>query len=261
MFLHYDPYLQVNGRSVTIAEQTYVVDGKTYRVSVAFTLGSASYLLIVKATRATATIGANAQDGVIYFFNVKSAVEGAKLVWGVTQPPVDQLPQLKQISDMAWGIWRRRHPDGQNLGSINKFLVYYIVNPITNELVAEALRTYNLEPGQTRLIRVPQWPGVTFSMDSEQGVAMLGSPNGIAVGYFLAQHKTQLGGNKYVTDVQIFLNEDNDDEPYMIFHVADVQTDSSHGERPKGFEGIGITLARSPDSKSMIRKHIARARL
>jgi hypothetical protein len=31
----------------------------------------------------------------------------------------------------------------------------------------------------------------------------LGSPNGLAVGYFLAQHKRQLGG-KYVSKINVF---------------------------------------------------------
>src|SRR5690242_9281194 len=81
MFLHYDLSLKINGRSIPVEEQTYVVDGKTYRVRITFTPYSASSLLTLQATKAHATIGANSQDGIIYFFNVKSAVEGAKLAW------------------------------------------------------------------------------------------------------------------------------------------------------------------------------------
>lgn len=49
---------------------------------------------------------------------------------------------------------------------------------------------------------------------------LTGSPNGIAVGYFLAQHKAQLGGNKYASQVRLWVESDGYD-PCMIFHVVD----------------------------------------
>lgn len=48
-----------------------------------------------------------------------------------------------------------------------------------------------------------------------------GSPNGIATGYFLSQHKAQLSGNKYVYQVQVYVDTPGGD-PYMIFHIGDV---------------------------------------
>lgn len=137
---------------------------------------------------------------------------------------------------MAWGVWRRVHPGGQGLDNINLFLVSDITNDITKGLIAEALKTYGLEGGQVRAATVPMWPGLTFNMDSEEGAAMLGkvqywqascltiftgSPNGIAIGYFLAQHKTQLGGNKYPHIVQIW-TENVGGNSYMWFGVDDV---------------------------------------
>ncbi len=123
---------------------------------------------------AHAVIGVNTEAGVIYFVDIASAFEAAKSLWKVAKPSLDELPQLRQISDIAWGIWRRKHPDGQNLGRINKVLVDYVVNDITRKLIAKALKTYRVEDGHTRETSVPLFPGITFSMDTEQGAAMLG---------------------------------------------------------------------------------------
>jgi hypothetical protein len=49
---------------------------------------------------------------------------------------------------------------------------------------------------------------------------VLGSPNGVAVGYFLAQHKAQLG-NKKVASVQVFGHNSNvkGNDPVLMFKV------------------------------------------
>ncbi|KAJ8106913.1 hypothetical protein OPT61_g9226 [Boeremia exigua] len=216
-----------------------------------------------RATSALAVIGANAPDGVIYFINVKSAYEGARELWGVDNPTPDDLPQLRQISDMAWGAWRRKHSPGQPLGGIKKFFVDHIVNRVTIELVAEALKTYELEEGEIRPESVPNWPGLTFDMNTEQGLAMLGSPNGIAIGYFLAQHKTQLGGNKYVSKVQVFTNPEDDDSPYLLFWIADDPMPSSgdaQNEQGKVMRGLR-GAKRGHNARHVTRKHVIKAKL
>lgn len=48
---------------------------------------------------------------------------------------------------------------------------------------------------------------------------MVGSPNGLAVGYFLAQHKHRLG-NKAVEKVTVF-RPDRGGMPYLLFWVED----------------------------------------
>jgi len=75
---------------------------------------------------------------------------------------------------MAWGVWRRVHHGGEGLSNINLFLVSDITNEITKGLIAEALRSYELKDGVVRATKVPRWPGLTFSTDTEEGTAMLG---------------------------------------------------------------------------------------
>lgn len=184
-------------------------------------------------------------------------MSGAEGAWGVKFPPVDQLPELRQMSDLAWGIWRRVHPSGSGLSNINYFVVAQIVNTKTRELIAEAL-----EAGQDRVTTVPVWPGVTWDIESEQGAAMLGksqsgdlsratdltrgagSANGIAIGYFLSQHKVQLGGNKYVYQVQVYA-ENEGGYPYMVFHVKDApEVARKRNDRSKGAMSDNMVKAR-----------------
>ncbi|KAH6639024.1 hypothetical protein C7974DRAFT_448848 [Boeremia exigua] len=208
-----------------------------------------------------AAIGVNAEDGIVHFFDVRSAYEGAKRLWAVENAPMDELPALRQISDMAWGAWRRKHLDGQNLGKIRKFMVHTIINDITMDLIDEALKTYVLAPGEIRLGYVPFYPGVTFDMNSEEGAAMLGSPNGIAVGYFLAQHKTQLGGNRYVYKVQIF-DQEHTDATYMVFWIADEPLSwEGQAQQENRVEGAGKILKRSLDGRNVLREHIVTTEL
>lgn len=37
------------------------------------------------------------------------------------------------------------------------------------------------------------WPGMEFNMETDEGKAILGSPNGYGIPYFLITHKNQLG--------------------------------------------------------------------
>jgi hypothetical protein len=114
-------------------------------------------------------MAANADDGIVFFIDRRSAVSGAAGAWGVKIPPVDQLPELRQMSDLAWGMWRRVHPSGIGLGNMNYFVVAQVVNTETRGLIAEAL-----DLGQDHLVPVPEWPGVTWDIESQQGAAMLG---------------------------------------------------------------------------------------
>ena len=47
------------------------------------------------------------------------------------------------------------------------------------------------------------WPGLTFDIESEEGQAILGTPNGSGVAWMLIQHKAQLGEKK-IKKVTVF---------------------------------------------------------
>ncbi|KAF2812679.1 uncharacterized protein BDZ99DRAFT_354869, partial [Mytilinidion resinicola] len=99
-----------------------------------------------------------------------------------------------KLSDVLFLEWQHQ-ADVQ--GTDVKNLRYYFQLPVKNT------------PSQAAIARalegrpVSKWPGVTLSMDSEEGKALLGTPNGNSLGWFLINHKAQLG-LKTVESVTVF---------------------------------------------------------
>jgi hypothetical protein len=91
------------------------------------------------------------------------------------------------------------------------------------------------------------WPGTTFDSTTDQGDALIGmalmhisraishrytnsitsgSPNGLAAGYFLVQHKRELG-RKYIERVTVFRADARGSFSNLLFWVTEVpDTDS-----------------------------------
>jgi hypothetical protein len=142
-----------------------------------------------RITNAEHTIGVNAQAGAIYAMQLFSAAKAARRLWK-RAPAAEELPAICSVSDIAWAFWNRVHADGgEGLNNVRYMFVTMIINKETNQHVKRALST--LSPPKEE---VEGWPGHEFSMDSDAGKALLGSPVGRWAGYFLMQHKRQLGG-------------------------------------------------------------------
>ncbi|KAL6707137.1 hypothetical protein ACN47E_004684 [Coniothyrium glycines] len=175
------------------SQQYYDVCGKEYR-----------------ATGATFEFAANPQ-GAVVLSNVISAMWSAKSVFMWNRPATtDELPELRSTADIAWGVWNR--VASGNLQNVKYLMVTNILNASSRELVRDALST--LQPPQSE---IKVWPGHEFSMESKGGKALLGSPVGRWAGYFLLQHKAQLGGNRFISKVRVF--KTNGFFPYLVFYV------------------------------------------
>ncbi|KAL1603492.1 hypothetical protein SLS60_005079 [Paraconiothyrium brasiliense] len=123
------------------------------------------------------------------------------------------------------GLWYR---DNANIKNIKYFWTQQVANSESASIIASALKMWGKE--------LTKWPGATWSMESDEGKALLGSPNAISFGYFLISHKKELG-NKKITKVQVFLGDEKRDvadektHPEMLFYVEDVKG-------PGGQQGI-----------------------
>ncbi|CBX92211.1 hypothetical protein IAQ61_000390 [Plenodomus lingam] len=174
------------------ANQYYDVCGKEYRAT------TGTFEFIVNP------------GGMIALMNVRAPSYSAGVEWG-RKPTTAELPHLRAISDIAWGMWNRAGPSNKD---VKYLIVTQILNPTTRELIARAYKTLDPPQGQDKV-----WPGVEFSMETEAGQAMLGSPVGRWAGYFLMQHKTQLGGNRFISKVRVFKNEESGSLAYLCFYV------------------------------------------
>ena len=85
----------------------------------------------------------------------------------------------------------------------------------------------------------------------------------------MAQHKKQLGGNKYVTKAQVWADQLGS-TPSIIFYVANApaqppeesEEDIWNTKRSlDGTQGLGNAVKRSADGKNVIREHIILAKL
>ncbi|KAL6706277.1 hypothetical protein ACN47E_005567 [Coniothyrium glycines] len=181
-----------NGRVIPIPKQRYNVDGQWYR-----------------STGAYSTLGINPFAGHIFFISRKSATEAA------VHHGIKNLPRLRANSDFAWGLWSRVAKASNN---INAFWSIAITNLDTQRTINRALRARGINA-------VQEWPGTQFDVGSLEGLAILGSSNAIAAGFFLAQHKRQLGGDKMIHRITVFKATQpvtRDDFPNLILWVRDV---------------------------------------
>jgi hypothetical protein len=180
-------------------EQHYPACGTTYR-----------------ATGAEYTIGINAAAGALFALNRKSSPKAARELWRRKPDPIE-LPHLRSASDISWAAWNRAvaSTPGAQIARVKYFMNMMVINKETNQHIRRALSS--LTPP---LEEVLSWLGTEFSMDSEQGKALLGSPVGRWAGYFLLQHKRQLGGSKWIEKVRVFRSEKEGSWPYLLFYVA-----------------------------------------
>ncbi|KAI4670549.1 uncharacterized protein J4E79_000831 [Alternaria viburni] len=157
-------------------DQYYKVEGRRYRV-----------------TGADSTIGINPKAGIIFFLTLESPTYAARTLWNVPSVKPDEMPKLQRTSDLTWGLWNRHSKE--SLSNINYFFTVAVVNPETRKIISRAM-------GQNA---VPKAPGYTFRADNENFIALLGSPNLVAVMFFLLQHKTRFGHNRWVTEIRVFI--------------------------------------------------------
>ncbi|KAF1962039.1 hypothetical protein CC80DRAFT_543407 [Byssothecium circinans] len=180
-------------KNVPKKEQTYMADGKQYRVT------GASFELAV-----------NPVQGAIFQQYVNSPKNSASNLWNKV-PSNDELPKLRALSDILWGVWNRQN---SNVRNIRYFWVQGVGNTKTKASIARGLRNAGKSLGK--------WPGTTFTMDTEEGLALLGSENGACFGFFLATHKAELGA-LIIEKVTVFRDDRTVNvDPDLVFHVKGV---------------------------------------
>jgi hypothetical protein len=118
--------------------------------------------------------------------------------------PQSALPELLHCSDVVYCQWLTQNLK-LDLGphKLRYVLCANIVNVYTLAVIEAILDA-------RRLLRetYPVWPGITIDMDSEEGKALLGTPNGSGVAWLLVQHKAECQlGHKTVIKVSLFYND------------------------------------------------------
>ncbi|KAF1945541.1 hypothetical protein EJ02DRAFT_475845 [Clathrospora elynae] len=123
--------------------------------------------------------------------NRASPEHEAEKLWKASDPCKEDMPALLLII-------------AGHINNIKAFFSIGIINEETRAIINRALDTFELHPGQTRPTEVGPWPGTTFIAGTPKYSALLGSSNSLGAGYFLTQHETQVGENKYIFRITVF---------------------------------------------------------
>ncbi|KAK1070290.1 hypothetical protein LTR74_004206 [Friedmanniomyces endolithicus] len=136
--------------------------------------------------------------------------------YGFPGPP----PPLNRLSDVLWFQWVDAcQTSGQSVGNIRYFFRHRIADSISTSI----MNFVDTIPGE----EVREYPGKDYYMDAEDqngeiAKAFLGSSNGHAVAFFLAQHEHLIGKRLTVEKVRWW--DDGWDEfgKSFLFYVVEV---------------------------------------
>lgn len=170
-----------------------------------------------KATQADFTNVYNPSQGVIIAnFNYGSAYQIEE--FGLTGKHPDIVPPpLKQWSDVVFLEYQAEcQAQGKDMKNL-KYIFHIIAQNPDTEYVIEQILGEGNEP--------PDWSErKIYSTDSDEGKAILATPNGNGAAWFLVQHQLQLGRKK-VKDVSVFketLSGDQYNGPCFVFEIEDL---------------------------------------
>jgi hypothetical protein len=133
------------------------------------------------------------------------------------------LPAVRRWSDVIFVEWQhetRRRPLG--VGELKWIFRYNIANPTSRAVTVEALRRDGGRRG---------WPGVSFHACSENGEAIIGTPNGRGIVWLLATYKRQFGA-KTIESVRVWLTGHRDNPTVnFLFTITSLSETAQHCQR------------------------------
>jgi len=91
-------------------------------------------------------------------------------------------------------------------------------------------------------------------------VVNVGSPNGFAVGYFLAQHKRELGG-KYVSKIYVFKADTNAALAICLLFTISDRAGAAQANQVEEFSQAKqiaqpVVVERKEGSETVVREHV-----
>ncbi|KAF9885830.1 hypothetical protein FE257_012302 [Aspergillus nanangensis] len=122
-------------------------------------------------------------------------------------------PPLSKLSDVYYLFWKELSTN-KNVKNLKYFFRHHVINTQSKRIALEVAGG-----------AIPEWPGVSYDMSTDQGKAILGTPNGSGVAFFLINHKPELGV-RVPTKVTLFktIGRDANGQPedwvHFLFYIA-----------------------------------------
>ncbi|KAF7186262.1 hypothetical protein HII31_12337 [Pseudocercospora fuligena] len=124
------------------------------------------------------------------------------------------LPVVEKWSDINALTWKE-------VCGPNKALHYILRLHVNNDESRNVLRiNVGLEPPANK--DLGNYPGSSFTPDSSEGLALLGSPNGRGGAFLVSQHKALFGATRQVTKISAW---GNTQDPDMLFEFGTTEGD------------------------------------
>ncbi|KAL8737789.1 MAG: hypothetical protein Q9181_001352 [Wetmoreana brouardii] len=149
----------------------------------------------------------------------------------------DLVPRLHRFSDVAWTVWKLflegnkeevtgppdEYDENHTKDLKDPSRLRYIGHDFIGNEITDPVMRYIFEQEEAKAKAEgkrfsTEYPGLTFGLDTNNGLALLGTPNGVGTAWLLMDRFTQLGPRKLT--VTIFTGIDEDDL-YMIWHLDD----------------------------------------
>lgn len=151
------------------------------------------------------------------------------------------VPPLNRWSDATWTLWKEKG-GGNDLRYVGRD---FIQNRQTESVMNYILDQHGLG--------LHPFPGLEFGMDSDEGRALLGTPNGIGTARLLIDHASELGRR----DVRISIFEPEDDYLCMFVDMRPAQLQSRALEERDGNSTRSLGLAqRQKESKRYMKSRL-----
>lgn len=205
-----------------------VHDGVTYPVGQALPyIGPPSYSHL-QATNAVFSSLINVDDGVLVGWQKFGPAYMARMY------QIPTVPRLKNWGEVVFLDWmevaRRRQKDISNI----KYIVSAdIANAETGQILQRILGVNDVKANCRRFYR---WNRRReFNMDTEEGRALLSSPNGRGAAIFLIMHKNTFGEKTTISKVTVWCGYVSSYEVHMMFTVQKQPDDED--EEMEGAEG------------------------
>ncbi|KAF2646608.1 hypothetical protein P280DRAFT_525472 [Massarina eburnea CBS 473.64] len=135
---------------------------------------------------------------------------------GILQDPmVTTYPPLHHWSDVAFLQYLGPSNAPAPL-KLNFIIRYSIQNMCTIDIIQQILSNRGID-------KLPKWPGIDFAIESQEALAVMGTPNGSGSAWLLAQHRRWLG-KKSVEKVTVFYAQGEGDLyrwPSLVFWLKD----------------------------------------
>ncbi|KAL8869117.1 MAG: hypothetical protein Q9174_004511 [Haloplaca sp. 1 TL-2023] len=144
-----------------------------------------------------------------------------------------QIPHLHRASDMTWYLWlsllsrndqslegapdtlpENAGKDPQDPGRLRYLGNDYVSNPTSESIIAQVLREQGKEG-----VEIPYEERLTFGMDTDEGKALLGTPNAGAVAWICMHRFQELGKRRL--EVSLWTG-DWEDYYDMVWYLGDV---------------------------------------